>query len=392
MLTTKEEALIKQHINADIRRLALSLKSEEGVRKEIVLQQIAGRQTMRHKVPSWAAVDNIIYPKHLSMEQCSSETTARYKASLVGSGELLIDLTGGFGVDFIFMAQAFRHGIYVEVSDELCNIARHNFKALRSGETTIVCGNGVQYMDSLNTKADIIYIDPARRNKDGGKTVRIADCTPDLTAIEEMLVSKSNKVIAKLSPMLDINDALSRLSHVNEVHIVSTDNECKELLFVMSSAPTSSVSTVAVNITNGTTQRFVCQHDDEGNTSCRYTDTLCRYLYEPNSSIMKSGAFKCVAAHFDIDKLNPNSHLYTNDSLIDNFPGRRFEIIHQFGFSKNELSVLKEYKQANIAVRNFPLRPDELKKKLKLKDGGEIYIFATTLNNGKHVLAVCKKV
>lgn len=392
MLNAKEEAFIKEHINDDIRHLALSMKQHDNIRKEFVLQQIAGRQVIKHKVPSWINIEGLIFPQQLSLEQCSSEATALYKARLAGSGHTMIDMTGGFGVDFIFMSAGYDNGIYIEQSATLCDIAKHNFKLLRDKTSSVICNDGVKYIQQMTDTVDLVYLDPARRDINGGKVVRISDCTPNLSSIEKSLVAKSKRVIAKLSPMLDINDTLSRLSYIKEVHIVSSDNECKELLLVMDSQSNNNVTIHTANIFAGGIQSFTYALEDNAVDDVSFTTDTCQYLYEPNSSIMKAGGFKIIASRFNVKKLHPNSHLYTDDTLIGSFPGRRFTIIKTLGFSKSELSSLqKEFPRANIAVRNFPLRAEELRKKLKIKDGGDIYIFASTLYNDKHVLIVCKK-
>lgn len=392
MLTPKEELFISQHKTDDVKKIALSIKPKDEIRKDIVLRQINGLQITKCKVPSWHETKGLLFPVHLSLEQCSSETTALYKQSIVGSGKTHIDLTGGMGVDFIFMSHYFDNAIYVEQSAELCELAHHNFKLLRNKTTHIVCKDCTSFINELTERVDSIFIDPARRNQSGNKTVRIADCTPDLSIMEKLLVTRCKRAIAKLSPMLDISDALNTLRYVSEIHIISTDNECKELLLIMEETTSETISIHTVNITNKHTQLFILTTTEEANASCTYTDTLQEFLFEPNSSILKAGAFKAIANRFNITKLHPNSHLYTNDTPIDNFPGRCFKIIDTFGFSKTDIAALtKTYPQANISVRNFPLRPDELRKKLKIKDGGDIFIFATTTNNNKHVLAICKK-
>lgn len=392
MLTKEEERYIAEHINDDVQRLALSIKPNDSLRKDLVLQQIAGYQRLKDKIPSWTAISGLVYPRQISTEQCSSEVTARYKAHLAQSGNTMIDLTGGFGVDFIFMSEGYLNGVYIEQSDELCQIARHNFNLLRKKETTIVCGDGIEYASTLNVPVDLIYIDPARRDKNGGKVVRINDCIPDLTEIEELLTDKAKRVIAKLSPMLDIDDTLHRLKHINEIHIVSVNNECKELLLVLDRDTHNEVKVRTVNITDKQQQIFDCSPTDDTSNSCHYTSIIEKYLYEPNSSIMKAGAFKSITTAFPVSKLHVSSHLYTNSVLVENFPGRKFEVIETYGFSKRDIQTIShKYPNANITVRNFPLRPDEIRKKLKLKDGGSVYIFATTTNDNRHILIICKK-
>ena len=399
---------IRKHANDDVRKLALQGSKEADVDLPMALQQIAGRQTARRKLPAWAEVEDVLYPPHLNMEQCSSEQTARYKQQLVErlqtDKRIFIDLTGGFGVDFYWMSQGFSRRIYVEQHAELCAVAEHNF-ALLSLPCSVHNSDSTTFLSTIEGNADIIYLDPARRNEHGGRTYGIADCTPNVLELLPLLLEKARFIVLKLSPMLDWRKAVSdlqeaaadcRQSHaiVSEVHIVSVGNECKELLLVLSrQGQTEHPKVVCVNDRQvfqvGTTPLVECS------TPCHEVSPLSApcYLYEPNSSIMKAGCFAEVERQFPVRQLSVNSHLFTSAVEIDDFPGRRFQISAISSMNKQELrDVLADVERANITVRNFPLTPEQLRKKLKLKDGGNVYLFATTLPGGEHKLLLCRKI
>lgn len=380
---------IKEHQQDDVRQLALQARKHPLVDMPAAIVQIAGRQIAAEKIPSWQAVEGILYPRHLSLEQCSSELTARYKATLA-TGESMTDLTGGFGIDCAFLATGFGQATYVERQTELCEIASHNFPLLGLNHITVCNEDGVKHLQEM-APVDCIFIDPARRNEHGGKTVAIADCEPDIAALEELLLSKAKKVIVKLSPMLDLTLALKDIKQAAEAYIVSVNNECKELLLILKKeAPCRNI--ICINITNRETQRFVFTREEEQTAECHYTDSTGRYLYEPNASILKAGAFRILAQRYGLEKLHPNSHLYTSDTLAEGFPGRVFEITRTCTFNKKEIKeTLEGIKKANISIRNFPASVAELRKRIKLSEGGDDYLFATTLNNDKKLLILGRK-
>jgi hypothetical protein len=382
---------IRQHADGDVRKLALQGVKETEVDLQVALQQIVGRQTARKKLPLWAANDDIIYPPHLNMEQCSSEQTARYKASLTpnpspkGEGDgVFVDLTGGFGVDFYWMSQGFKERIYVEQNEQLCSISTENFRTLGLA-CSVCCCDTATYLTQLD-HADVIYLDPARRDEHGGRTYDIADCSPNVMELLPVLMQKADRVILKLSPMLDWRKAASALQHVAEVHIVSVDNECKELLLVLESA-VRPLRLVCVN--NGHIFE-VPSSNPKHPTPFTHHPT---HLYEPNASIMKAGCFDALEERYAVRQVSVNSHLFLSVDEIDDFPGRSFEILAISSMNKRELKdALTGVGKANIAVRNFPLTVDQLRKKLKLKDGGDVYIFATTEADGAHSLFICRKI
>ena len=383
---------IHEHAEADVRQLALQGTKNPEVDLSFALEQIAGRQKAKTKLPSWAAVDGIVYPPHLSMEQCSSEQTARYKALIAGKGTLIVDLTAGFGVDMAFMSQGFQKAIYVERQAPLCAISSDNYKLLGLNHIEVICADGIDYLHQLE-HADLIFLDPARRDDHGARTYGIADCTPNVLELRDELLKKADRVMLKLSPMLDWRKAVEDLGHVNEVHIVSVDNECKELLLILSKEK-KPLKLFCVN----NDQVF---EGDQGDWLNERSIAEIRvpvpmssqaYLFEPNASIMKAGCFTLLEQRFNVSQLDKNSHLFVSDHDISDFPGRRFTIEKTTSMNKRELkTALAGIDKANITVRNFPLSVAELRKRLKLKDGGNLYLFATTLADGQHQLFLCRK-
>ena len=395
MINEVTRQFIKVHREEDVRKLALGSHAE-GVDLPLALQQIAGWQTARKKLPSWAAVDGIIYPPHLNMEQCSSEQTARYKGSLTPNPSpsergTFVDLTGGFGIDFYFIAKGLRtegkelRAVYVEHNPELCEIARYNFQVLGL-EAEVINGEAEDYLKKMS-HADIIYLDPARRDAYGSRTYDIKDCTPNVIELMPLLLEKADTIILKLSPMLDWRKAVEDLGHVAEVHIVSVDNECKELLLVVKQQPCTAFKVICVNNDD------IFEFAPSVHSAANHEPLTMNYLYEPNASIMKAGCFKDIEEVFDVCQLSNNSHLFVSEKEIKKFPGRLFHIETVTSMNKQELKIaLQGIERANIAVRNFPMSAEALRKKLRLKDGGEVFIFATTLSDNSHKLFICRKI
>lgn len=442
---------IRQHQDDDVRQLAFLGSKYPEVDMPFALDQIRGRKMARVKLPRWASLEGIIYPPHISMEQCSSESTALYKAELAArllglpvssSGTEMkaeneiefVDLTGGFGVDFSYIAA--RLGVksmYVERQAHLCEAAKENFERLGLKNAIVKNGDGIEVLHSFHPKKKdaasdddslgitydqprsllktnpglkIIFVDPARRNDAGNKVVSLKDCTPDVTVLQEEMLSKADYVIIKLSPMLDWHRAVSELSHVREVHIISANNECKELLLVLSARnlgdmEASSADGEVKHAGNlriycvNDAQSFVCDELDMESSPVKIAPSTLeemQYLYEPNASLMKAGCFGVLSRRYDARMLSKNSHLFVSQAPIEAFPGRSFRIIAISSFNKKELKRhLSGITKANIATRNFPLSVAELRKRLKLKDGGETYIFATTLSDESHVLVITEK-
>lgn len=460
---------IRQHQDEDVRQLAFLGSKYPDVDMPFALDQIRGRQMARTKLPRWANIDGIIYPPHISMEQCSSEVTAMYKAELAARlvknnqqnarighslGKInFLDMTGGFGVDFSYIAaQLGVKSMYVERQAHLCEAAKENFERLGLKNAIVKNGDGVEVLHTFGLQEDespqnapnaesyqgrsakplqLIFIDPARRDNAGNKVVSLQDCTPDATLLQDEMLEKSDFVIIKLSPMLDWHRAVNELKQVREVHIVSTGNECKELLLVLSSSlgdkakSSTEVDEAHVSETDDETShlKVYCINDnqvmsyDETDKSvvniasgkecgivrlekCSNEEndlpqdgSKSLYLYEPNASLMKAGCFGVISSRYGVKMLAKNSHLFVSEDPVADFPGRSFRIKAVSSFNKKDLKrQLSGITKANIATRHFPLSVTELRKRLKLKDGGDTYIFATTLSDESHVLFICEKV
>ncbi|MDR2804442.1 MAG: SAM-dependent methyltransferase [Dysgonamonadaceae bacterium] len=385
MLNEATRQFIREHRRADVRQLALQFKpADVAIDFQTAMTQLAGRQSIEHKIPSWYAQDEVWYPARLALEQCSSEATARYKASLL-SGYSLADLTGGFGVDTAFMAPQFVQTQYVERQPGLAAIARHNFAVFGLNIQTHIA-DGVEFLQTLQP-VDCLYLDPARRASSGRKTVRIEDGEPNVLSIQDQLLSKAGQVLIKFSPMLDVRSAREVLKNGYQIHIVSVENECKELLFWLRQGFSGEPAVVCVNISMHGIQSDAFTLPDEKAASLLYAAEVKNYLYEPNASILKGGFFKSVSLRYAVEKLHPDSHLYTSEKFIPDFPGRIFQVEAVSSFNKKELkNLLQNTRRSNLSIRNFPLTVEQLRKQLKISEGGDDYFFATTLKDGRHVL------
>ncbi len=395
----KNEATIgfvQEHREEDVRKLALQTRRDSDVDLPWALDQIQGWQTARRKLPSWAAIDGIVYPPHLSMEQCSSQQTALYKCSIMdrlpeGSHETLVDLTGGFGVDFAFMAQRAQRAVYVERQEHLCETAQHNFGLLELSHATVIHADAEDALQDLDTKpaSTLLYLDPARRDSNSARTYAITDCMPNVLELKGQLLKTADHILIKLSPMLDWHKAVSDLGeHVAEVHIVSVANECKELLMLLSTDHRGEPVIHCVN--DG---QVLIYSPGEDNLPAAIADgENAAYLYEPNASVMKAGCYGVLTQRFPMRALATDSHLFVSDDLIEDFPGRRFAITTITSMNKKELGrALKGISQANVAVRNFPMSAVDLRRRLGLKDGGECCVFGTTDATGRRLLFLCEK-
>ena len=381
---------VKLHAADDVQRLALEVRKHPDVDAHFALDQIAGRQKAKNKLPAWTQVAGLIFPPSISMEQCSSESTALYKASLV-SGETLVDLTGGFGVDFSFMANRFSRAIYVECQDHLCHIAEHNFQVLGLNHVGVVNDAAEHYLETMPA-VDLVYLDPARRDGVGNRVFQLEDCTPNVPQLLDSLLAKARLVMVKLSPMLDMSRALRELRCVKEVHIVSVAGECKELLLLLCAGYDGDVKVVCVN----DNQSFSYMLDEQSSVPAVWSGELSAsghtYLYEPNASMMKAGCFGQIAQHFNLQAIAQHSHLFVGDRPVTDFQGRKFVINDITTLNNKELKIkLAGITRANVAVRNFPMKAVELAKRLRLKDGGNLYIFGTRLASDKNVLLLCEK-
>lgn len=388
---------IREHRTDDVRKLALRSHSYPDVDMPVALTQIAGWQQAREKAPLWAATEGILYPPHLSLEQCSSEVTARYKQEILKGtpNGSLTDLTGGFGIDCSFLSQHFQQTTYVERQEVLCEVARCNFPLLGINHIHICQTDSIEHLKKMEP-CDWIFMDPARRDGHGGKTVAITDCEPDVAAYEELLLEKAPYVLIKLSPMLDLTLAMQTLHHVSEAHIVSVNNDCKELLLLLKRHTVLEPDEVLVHCVNllpqkNKKQTLTFSRLLEKTQTAVYTSEIKPYLYEPNVSVLKGGAYCVLCRQFPVKKLHPNSHLYTSDQYLPDFPGRKFSVTGCCSFNKKEIrNLLGGVEKANLTVRNFPAAVADLRKRLKLAEGGDTYLFATTLNDQQKVLIACK--
>ena len=383
-------AFISQNKNADVHALALG-KIPNGIDLPFCLQQIAGWQTANRKLPSWAETEGILFPSNVSLEQCSSEQTALYKRLLTErllpeKRRRMVDLTGGFGIDFSFLAKLFDEADYVERDERLCEIAHRNFQLLGLKNATVHCMSCEHFIDEIGDY-DFVYLDPSRRDAAGRKVVALSDCSPDIETLQDKLLRHAPFVVVKLSPMIDIQDTLRRIHNVSEVHVVSVNGECKEVLLVLSRVKSRLVY-YCTNL-NKKTQSFRCDTMDEEPVIAPLPE---RYLYEPNASILKAGVQNALCKSYNVRKLHPFSHLFTSAHFIDDFPGRTFVIEDYCSFAKKDLKrMLQGISQCNLTIRNFPATVAELRKRLKLHEGGDCYLFATTLSDGSHALIRCKQ-
>ena len=385
------EEFITKHQDADVQALALTT-IPVGIDLQYCLRQIVGLQTVKKKIPSLADRQGIVFPPRISLEQCSSEQTALYKQQVVErllpmKRAKMADLTGGFGIDFSFLAKLFGEAHYVERDEKLCEIARHNFPLLDLPQARIHCAASEDFLDEMGD-FDILYLDPSRRDADGRKVVALNNCSPDIEALQGKLLSHARVVIAKLSPILDIKDAVRRLPDVHEVHVVSVDGECKEVLLVLSKEA-KGMTYHCVNLA-AQTHIFSTEEQDAEPVIAAHLEP---YLYEPNASILKAGVQNALCKNYNIQKLHPFSHLFISAHFIENFPGRTFTIEDTYSFSKSDIKRLQsDISKCNLTVRNFPATVAELRKRLKLREGGDDYLFATTLADGSHVLLRCRQI
>ncbi|HBK29264.1 MAG TPA: SAM-dependent methyltransferase [Parabacteroides sp.] len=392
-LTEQEKEYIRANKHEDISKLLLGAKRYPGLNVPFLVEQIASRRQIQGKLPSWAANDSLLFPSKISSEQCSSELTASYKQQLVSASDVLCDLTGGLGIDSYYFSRKVRSVVYVERFPLYCEVARHNFHMLKADNIQVVSADSRVYIEQLSP-VDVFYLDPARRGEGNKRVFALSDCEPDLAQLLPRLLLKAKRVIVKISPMADIRQTMALLPGVLSVHVLSVKNECKELLFVIGREPVESPEIHCVNYkaADSSPQFFSFKMGDERDAAANYSSTVKKYLYEPNASILKAGAFKSVSLRYAMAKMHPNSHLYTSDVFVENFPGRIFEVEEVMPFSsKLAKTLVQSMPRANITVRNFPLSVEELRKKSKVKDGGDVYLFATVISANDKVLLRCRK-
>lgn len=372
-------------MTTDISSLLLKKVSFDTVNIKELVNQIEAKNKCKNKLPIWYNTPNIYYPNKLNIEQTSSEKTALYKSNIVESNSI-IDLTGGFGIDCYYFSKKIKEVTHCEINSELSEIVKHNYKILNCDNIETINTDGINYLKKENKKFDWIYIDPSRRHDLKGKVFLLKDCLPNVSEHIDLLFNNANNILIKTSPLLDIKRTVSDLKHVKEVHIVAIKNEVKELLFVLQKNYTLDTKIHTLNFLNTTTEKF-------NFTPHKFIASYAlpkKYIFEPNSAILKSGAFHEIAEKYEVCKLHQHTHLYTSDNYID-FPGRKFEILESIPYQKKTLKKRFKNKQYNITTRNFPKTVSDIRKELEIKDGGEHYLFFTTNFENKKIVLVCEK-
>jgi len=384
ILNTKIQEFINDNLKCDLIKLALKGSPFPEVSTQELIIQLEGKIKAKDKLPTWFKLNSIYYPPKINLEQTSSEATANYKSELV-LGKTLVDLTGGFGVDTYFFSKKVKQVSYYETNQQLYKIASHNFAQLGQN---INCYNEDGITAIVEKKFDIIYIDPSRRNENKGKVFFLSDCAPNVISHMDYLLDRCEILMIKTSPMLDISVGLSELKHISEIHVVSINNDVKELLWIINKKSTDNLKLNTINIKDQSSEKFQSYIDQHKTLNFSYPK---KYLYEPNAAIMKSGLFEALAEEYKLEKLEANSHLFTGDSIVE-FPGRRFEIYKIIPYTKPEIKKEIVGIKANITTRNFPESVSTLKAKWKIKDGGDKYLFFTTNKDKKKVILKCIKI
>ncbi|QMU30316.1 THUMP-like domain-containing protein [Adhaeribacter radiodurans] len=389
-LTPAEQEFVREHAQADPAKLLLQQHRYKDLDVPRLVHYIQARQKVKSKLPLWYQNLQIIYPPYLSLEQSSSEITARYKANLV-RGQVLIDLTGGFGIDSFYFAQRFEQVHYVEQNPSLTAVSEFNATVLGVTNIQFHTDNAAKFLKNFTGKADCIYLDPARRGNANQKLHLLSDCEPNVLEMLPLLFQKSDQVLLKTSPMLDIEQARQQLNKVSKVLVIAVDNECKEVLYLLNENSPPEIQFEAVNLhPQKEAIIFRFNKSDEETASITYAEPQ-QYIYEPNTAILKAGGFKSVAQQYSINKLHRNSHLYTSEMLITDFPGRVFKCLTVCKYQKKEIITHIPEKKVNITVRNFPEPVAAIRKKLGLQEGGNLYLLATTDIHQKPVILICEK-
>lgn len=390
LLSKNIQEFITQNTGAAITKLALQKNPFPEVDWILILNQIEARTKAKDKLPTWFSTDNIIYPSKISVEQTSSEKTAAYKASLISGGSL-IDLTGGFGVDDYYFSKRFKNVAHCEINKDLSAIVKHNYAQLGVKNCFCYANDSANILNEAESgfKWDWIYIDPSRRNDAKGKVFMLKDCLPNVPELLDFYFQKTDSILIKTAPLLDLSAGLSELKCVKNIHIIALENEVKELLFEIHNHYTGEIAIKTANILKNKVETFEFILNEESDSPSY--DLPQKYLYEPNSAIMKSGGFDEISSIFKIDKLHKHSHLYTSETLID-FPGRSFEIEKVISYNKNDMKARLLNQQANITTRNFPDTVENIRKKWKIKNGGNLYCFFTTDKNDNKIVLICRKI
>lgn len=388
ILNTENQEFINKNLNSDIATLLLKGTSFSSVKTNEIIEQIEAKKRSQKKLPLWFKTNNIYYPNKLNIEQTSSETTARYKASLI-EGNTLIDLTGGFGVDSYFFSKQFKSVTHCDINKNLSSIVKHNYNLLNAKNTKVIHTDGMTYLKNSNKIYDWIYIDPSRRHHNKGKVFFLNDCLPNVPEHLKSLFKYSKNIMVKTAPLLDISVGLKELKHVKNIHIIAVNNEVKELLWILENEFEGHVEIKTINLKKTTNEEFHFLLNEEKNSTSKYSKPLA-YLYEPNSAILKAGAFNTISKTLHLLKLHKHTHLYTSKSPLINFPGRFFKIETVVPYNKKELKKLAITK-ANITTRNFPETVKQIRKKFNIKEGGTIYLFFTTNQLNEKIIMVVSK-
>ncbi len=386
LLRADVQEFIEKNYKKDTPSLVLKGSPFEDISIQELLQQLESKRKAEKKLPTWFQTPNIFFPPKVSIEQSSSEITAQYKASIL-SGKSLIDVTGGFGIDSYFFAQQFESVTYCEINEALAEVVAHNYEILDQKNITVHAGNGMRFVKDQETVYDCMFIDPSRRDGVKGKVFLLKDCVPYLPPKVDFLFRNAKKVLVKLSPMLDITNTLRELKYVTEVHIVAVNNEVKELLFLLEQREVEAVKIQTVNFQKDQQQNFAFNFGDHSFSN--YSEPL-QFLFEPNAALLKSGGFHEITSRLKVFKLQEHAHLYTSETLID-FPGRAFKIEGVVPYDRKKIQQLLPEKKANITTRNFPKSVVQIRKELKLKDGGQHYLFFTKNMKNKLTCILCKK-
>ncbi|SDT98899.1 RNA cap guanine-N2 methyltransferase [Polaribacter sp. Hel1_33_78] len=386
ILHPKVQQFIANNLKSNITKLILKGSPFDLISIQELANQIIAKQKSEQKLPTWFSAKNIYYPPKLSIEQTSSEITADYKSKFI-SGNAIIDITGGFGVDCCYFSKQFKKVIHCEINEDLSTIVKHNYQQLNIKNIQTVCDDGITFLKNTDTTFDCIYIDPSRRNEVKGKVFLLKDCLPNVPENIDFLFTKTAQILLKNSPILDISSVISELNFVKEVHIIALQNEVKEVLFLLEKNYKEEIQIKTINIRKEDFQRFDFKLKET--VTSNYSAPLS-YLYEPNAAILKSGAFHQVSKQLNVFKVHQHSHLYTSNEIID-FPGRVFKVENVIPYHKKKIKNFLSDDQANITIRNFPKTVNQIRKETKIKDGGNSYLFFTTLKNNKLVVICCKK-
>lgn len=376
---------ISQNLKTNITKLVLKGSPFDNINIQEIAEQIVAKNKCQNKLPTWFQTKFIYYPNKLNIEQTSSEITANYKSKLI-KGKTIIDITGGFGVDCLAFSSDFKEVTHCEINTSLSQITTHNYKQLKIKNINTIVGNGIDYIKEHNKKYDCIYVDPSRRDDLKKRVFLLEDCLPNLPENLDLLFKYTNTILVKTAPLLDINAAKNELKFIKEIHVIAVNNDVKEVLYLLNKNHQGTIYFKTINITKEKNMIFYFATSNE-NAIFNLPQT---YLYEPNAAIMKSGAFSVISSHFNINKLHQHSHLYTSSTLIE-FPGRRFEIIKVLPYNIKKIKTLK-IKKANITTRNFPETVATIRKKTKIKDGGNKYLFFTTNLNDEKIILICTKI